>query len=310
MAPPIRAGPLTGLRQPSWSPDGPTALIVFQRDGIVVADAAGTTETVIAADLRSAEHPDWSPDGASLAFDTDASTIWTVVSLSGSGDDPQPVVECTATCVSLYEPAWSPDGTEIAYAMAETTDGTNTSRSTIQVLDVVSGSSRAVYENTSGSVWLFTPRWAPDGARIVFSEATFASTRLDEGEVIDERIATVTVGDGPASATYLTEEGRTTTTPDWSPAGDEIVFVEGDNLVTMRPDGTAEALLTSYDGVHEHALQPSYLPDGNGVVFTYVTGTIGVDDQPQAALATFGMAAVEMLGVAAPATHVRVNPMM
>ncbi|CAN0443580.1 unnamed protein product, partial [Phaeothamnion confervicola] len=188
------------------------ALLVFQRGGIRVSDATGDSEVEVVPDHPDSEHPDWSPDGLSILFDTEFSTIWSVPS---EGGDVEELVTCVAPCANLYEGAWSPDGAQIAYAMAETQDGTNTARSSIQVLDLATGATRSVYENTSGTVWLFTPRWSPDGSSIVFTESTFASTRLDEGEITSERIAVVEVGETTSSARYLTPEGAVSNSPDW-----------------------------------------------------------------------------------------------
>lgn len=186
------------------------ALLVFQRGGIRVSDATGDSEVEVVPDHPDSEHPDWSPDGLSILFDTEFSTIWSVPS---EGGDVEELVTCVAPCANLYEGAWSPDGAQIAYAMAETQDGTNTARSSIQVLDLATGATRSVYENTSGAVWLFTPRWSPDGSSIVFTESTFASTRLDEGEITSERIAVVEVGETTSSASYLTPEGAVSNSP-------------------------------------------------------------------------------------------------
>ena len=281
------------------------ALLVFQRGGIRVSDATGDSEVEVVPDHPDSEHPDWSPDGLSILFDTEFSTIWSVPS---EGGDAEELVTCVAPCANLYEGAWSPDGAQIAYAMAETQDGTNTARSSIQVLDLATGATRSVYENTSGAVWLFTPRWSPDGSSIVFTESTFASTRLDEGEITSERIAVVEVGETTSSARYLTPEGAVSNSPDWSPIGDLIVYASEDNLFSIQPDASGITQLTSFDGEQEHAIQPSFLPDGSGIVFTYVTGTFDVDDQPQAAVIGLDGNGFVVLGHSEPVTHPRVNP--
>ena len=255
------------------------------------------------------EHPDWSSDGERLVFETGFSSLWVV---SSDGLDLHSVYECVAPCSSLQDGAWSPDGREIAFMVAETEDGTTTSRSAIVSLDVASGTVRTIYEDTSGRVWLFHPRWSGDGEAVVFEQDTFASDLLSES-TITKRAIKVVSSSGDAVPDNVVEwdgpvSGPGAPDPDWSSVENLIVFSRDDNLFTVRPDGTSERQLTQFDAVTEHAIQPTFTPDGTGIVFTFVTGQFGADDVPAAAIIDLDGADMTPVGGGVPMTHTRIQP--
>jgi hypothetical protein len=66
---------------------------------------------------------------------------------------------------------------------------------------------------------------------------------------------------------------------DWGRNG-RIITSQGGNLWTMKPNGTHLRKITDYDDVNAHAIQPTWTPTGNAVIFTYVRGQFGIDDRP------------------------------
>jgi tricorn protease-like protein len=93
--------------------------------------------------------------------------------------------------------------------------------------------------------------------------------------------------------------------PDWS--GKQVVFVRDDNLMLMDVvDGSLQHL-TTYDGVTEHAIQPTFSEDGRHVTFTLVRGTWDVDDKAEGALVDVQTGVVTTLDLPG-ATHVRLRP--
>ena len=296
---------------PGLSAEFADSLIVFQSGGRVQTILPdGTTKGVVAPEAPDGqEHPDWSRDGLRIVFDTQFSQLWTV---NADGSDLAAAYECVSPCQSLQDGSWSPDGREIGFMVAESVDGTTTSRSAIVALNVVTGDVRTIYEDTSGTVWLFNPRWSGDGQSIVFEEDTFASNLLSEGEITSMAVAVVPA-DGATAPEYLATlsgpfDGPGSPAPDWSPVDDLIVFSRADNLFTVRADGSGEVQVTDFDAVEEHAIQPTFTPDGNAIVFTYVTGEFDVDDSPTAALIGLDGSGQVVIGGGAAMTHPRLQP--
>lgn len=286
----------------------PSTLILFQSGGLVrtvMPDGSGST--VVAPDVpASQEHPDWSPDGTRVLFDTEFAQLWTV---NADGSEPTVVYECVKLCQSMQDGAWSPGGAEIAFTVAESTDGATTFRSAVLVLDLVTGTTRTAYEDLSGVVWLFSPRWAPDGSAIVVEADIFASNSLDEEQTDAMAVIVAPLDGGPATEIARWELSDSHAgSPDWSPAGDLIVFSRDHNLYSVAPTGGSVSQLTDFDGVSEHAIQPTFTPDGTRIVFTYVLGTFDVDDVPVTGIIATDGTGFEILAEGVTATHPRIRP--
>ncbi|MEO6512995.1 MAG: hypothetical protein ABIO16_18500 [Nocardioides sp.] len=280
--------------------------LVYQSGGTVrVLTSDGTTLDVGTGVDGQPQHPDWSPDGERLAFETDFATLWSV---AADGSSPRRLFDCRGRCVAVQDAAWSPDGTEIAFMAARTVDGVHTSAALLRVLDVASGSVRTVHADRTGRVWVFAPRWSDDGSSLVYEEDVFASNRLDESVV--RRFRVVTIGVRGHGRRVLASwrgpfDGPGAPAPDRD--GSRVVYVRHDNLV-LRDLATGEVRrVTSYDASTEHAIQPTFTPDGRSVVFTHVTGTFGVDDRPRPAVIDLATGTVRDVGPAG-ATHPRLRP--
>ena len=227
------------------------------------------------------EHPDWSPDGRRMVMDVDFHALWIVdVDSAGESTGAREVYSCEAPCVFIQDGAWSPDGKEIAFLRYSQSAADPELADPPQVVSVniKTGQERIIYTSPNPSDGPYSPRWSPDGTRMVIDETLFASDRLDESEVVGERVV-VLAADGSNTRHELTGSSWFTGQVDWG-RNDRIVTTQGGNLWTMKPNGTHRRQISNYDGVNTHAIQPTWTPTGNAVIFTFVRGQFGIDDRP------------------------------
>jgi Tol biopolymer transport system component len=202
--------------------------------------------TIISRTSSNPHHPDWAPDGGRLAYTTDeadgTSDIWIA---DRAGANQRRLVDCQPPCVYADDPAWSPDGTKIAYWTND--DDRSSSSQVIRIADVATGAialeiGAADLEGPVG------PRWSPDGRRLVVEIGRYAA----EGDSFREVASAIGLIDltvaEPRIREIPTPDLPFPGYPDWSPAGDRIVFEAGNadieahvgtppNLYTVRPDG-------------------------------------------------------------------------
>jgi Tol biopolymer transport system component len=230
----------------------------------------------------SQEHPDWSPDGRRLVMDVDFHALWVVdVDSTGESTSAREVYSCEAPCAFIQDGAWSPDGKEIAF-LRYSQSATNPELADppqVVGLNIDTGQEHILYTSPKPSDSPFSPRWSPDGRQLVIDEALFASDRLDEGEIVGERVVVVSADGSNARRELFDLAPGIGTSVDWGRNG-RIVTTTGGNLWTMKPNGTQLRQITNYDGVTTHAVQPTWTPAGNAVVFTYVLGQFDGGEHP------------------------------
>ena len=248
---------------PVWSPDGSRIAFLSSRDGdrwnlyVMSADGSGlarlTTDSVFAAYPYS-----WSPDGSRLAF---AGGQYTghifVVTADGSA-----LTRLTSDSVADGSPAWSPDGTKIAFVRADGSDSRiyvmNADGSAVIRLTNASASDYDPHWSVEGSRLAFTrywlsdtansgvhvmnadgfglhrispghsPRWSPDGMRILFEDIGLWVADADGLNV--HRVADNYDTNEPAS---------------WSADGTRIVWVSLGKIFVVNADGSGAKDLTN-----------------------------------------------------------------
>ncbi len=256
-------------RHPAWSPDGRRLALVSNLEEVeggdeatssiydlytIHDDATGLEKIVDNQDLPrvpgtdnpsfGARCPSWSPDGDRIAF-VNAPTFTgnlrslMVVNVDGSG---LTQLKRDFTCPV----DWSPDGGSILGHDTAHQPGTTMARYDLEERRLVILEEDEVYPRGQ---W---PRWAPDGERIVFHD--LVTKRINgQNRAAPEIFVSDRDGSNVQRVTFTPHirdefplRPGTSTHPEWSPNGRDIIFHRFSNdqgVYAIRPDGTGERRL-------------------------------------------------------------------
>lgn len=265
----------------------PTPSDVRTGGGLILVREDGTDRhEILARPNVRLDHPDWSPDGSRLAYETwtpdvsnpalDRVELW-VSDVDGS--NARQVTTCSSTCFQRAWPAWSPDGTRLALVRYDRLADGTWGPSALEILDLATGDIRVVTETTDGATVYYTPRWSPDGTRLVAGVETF--TDATETTLVSAVLAVFEAdGSDAAAPQVLTPPGLVARYPDWHPIDDRIVFqasttdpeASTTDLYVIRADGTGLANLTNL-GSGAGASMPTWTPDGRRIAYSQQAGS-------------------------------------
>jgi TolB protein len=197
----------------------------------------------------------YSADGQQIAFCTDRTGALEIWAMDKNGHGQHAV---TSTGGYAEFPDWSPDGRKLAF------DG-NQGSDPFDEIYVVNANGTGLTALTScagygAGCFNSYPAWSPDGRRIVFVHADDIDA---DGNLVNEQVWVMNA-DGSHKIQLTSAAAEHDQTPDWSPDGRKIAYMEGGHIFTMRADGSHKTQLTFGGGGD---FGTSWSPDGRQIAF-------------------------------------------
>ena len=176
---------------PAWSPDGEKIAFTsgtgfgvgMSRPSadIYVLNVDGSGVTQLTRDAGANGGPSWSPDGKQIAFVSDRgdgkARIWI---MNADGSNPRILPNSQNTNSEGFlgsQPAWSPDGTKILFTAYDACE--NQGAVSIYVTNADGGKSQRLTKDSNGCGWYSSPKWSPDGTKILASLSIKTGTTLE-----------------------------------------------------------------------------------------------------------------------------------
>ena len=216
-----------------------------RRYQLVVSDADGESQQIIANSTEPLMSPAWSPDGQSLAyvsFESKNAAIYVQTLRTGERR------RVSARAGINGAPAWSPDGTTLALTLSRKDGDVDvyTLNLSSQVLTRISFDPGIDTE----------PSWSLDGKKLYFNSDRAGSPQIYEVDVAD-----------PSRATRITFEGSYNARPRLSPDGKQlaVVFLDRGNYRIATLDLASKALQVLTPGRQDES--PSFAPNGTMLIY-------------------------------------------
>jgi Tol biopolymer transport system component len=224
---------------------------------------------------ESSSVPVWSPNGKKIAFrkyltENDLDTEIYTMNADGSV-----VTDLTNSPGDDWQAAWSPDGKKIAFVSNRDEPDAYNCYSTSGICNweiyVMNSDGTGLRRLTDSPNIDTDPSWSPDGTKIVFSTYRHEADPLNCYRTACNYEIYTTGADG-GGLSRLTVDPHQDRYPQWSPRGDQILFLRKAGGSYYDPD---HLYVTGTDGVGEHRLvdglynedQATWSPDGNRIVF-------------------------------------------
>ena len=237
----------------AWSPDGKQLAYSYvggpESIYLINVDGSGQRELLVREqrDFR----PEWAPDGSHLVFTTAFEGNHVVMRIDRDGSNLRPLTEVAE---AAGDPDYSPDGTRLVYFSNEPRPRD------LYVKDVASGDVTAL--TTTEEFQEMSPRWAPDGRRVVF-----VGRESYEGAEGDIWVLDVESGER-TNLTRTPDAGEFH--PDWSHDGTRVVFIRARqgrfDMVVRVVDTGAEEIAAPGNGYA--VVDPHFSLDDRKLTFT------------------------------------------
>lgn len=216
-----------------------------QRYKLIVADADGENQQVIANSTEPLMSPSWSPDGQSLAyvsFENKMSAIYVQTLRTGQRS------RVSARAGINGAPSWSPDGKTLALTLSRKDGDVD-----VYTLDL---SSQVLTRMTFDPGIDTEPTWSVDGRKLYFNSDRAGGPQIYEIDVSN-----------PNRATRITFEGSYNARPRVSPDGKQlaVVYLDRGNYRIATVDLASKAVQVLSQGRQDES--PSYAPNGATIIY-------------------------------------------
>jgi len=236
---------------------------------LIVADADGYDQRVIAKSTEPLMSPAWSPDGQSLAyvsFESRASAIYVQTLRTGERR------KVSARAGINGAPAWSPDGRMLALTLSRKDGDVD-----IYTLDLAT---QMLTRMTFDPAIDTEPAWSTDGRKLYFNSDRAGGPQIYEVDVSN-----------PTRATRVTFEGGYNARPRVSPDGKRlaVVYLDRGNYRIATVDLASKAVQVLSQGRQDES--PSFAPNGATLIYATqdrgrgVLATVSTDGRVEQRLA-------------------------
>lgn len=236
---------------------------------LIVADADGENQQIVANSTEPLMSPAWSPDGQSLAyvsFENKASAIFVQTLRTGERR------RVSARAGINGAPSWSPDGSTLALTLSRK-DGD------VDIYTLNLGSQMLTRMSFDPGIDT-EPTWSLDGRKLYFNSDRAGGPQIYEVDLSQ-----------PNRATRVTFEGGYNARPRVSPDGKQlaVVYLDRGNYRIATVDLASKAVQVLSPGRQDES--PSFAPNGATLIYATqdrgrgVLATVSVDGRVQQKLA-------------------------
>ena len=207
---------------PAWSPTGKSIAFSSNRDGILdlylMDPDGGNVRRMFGKPAQRAD-PTWSSDGKQIAYNRYKQGKWFIYIATVESEKEERMAIGGG-------PDWSPDGTEIAFLTGFP------ERVQINILNISTRKQKVLFPKPVSPSWMGGGvAWAPSGKKLAFSWLH----KVPLKDFIKAETVYTVNRDGTELQQIIPEAGLKITSPVWSPQGDELLYVQADDVHAARP---------------------------------------------------------------------------